>query len=57
MSIEEARSQMFQIKGLDQKHQILEIAPGVGITRYVFVHHGTVATADVRLVSINLPKR
>lgn len=33
-------------------HQIIDIVEGVGITRYVYVHHGTVASADVRLVSI-----
>ena len=32
-------------------HQIMDIAAGIGITRYVFEHHGTVASADVRLIS------
>ncbi|MGO8926237.1 MAG: hypothetical protein ACLQU3_05020 [Limisphaerales bacterium] len=32
-------------------HQIVDLVEGLGITRYVFVHHGTVASADVRLVS------
>ncbi len=32
-------------------HQIMEIVAGLGITRYVYAHHGTVASADVRLVS------
>ncbi len=32
-------------------HQIVDIVAGLGITRYVYTHHGTVASADVRLVS------
>ena len=32
--------------------QSFEIVPGVGITRYVFGHHGTVSSADVHLVEI-----
>lgn len=32
-------------------HQIMDLVAGLGITRYVFAHHGTVASADVRLVS------
>ena len=32
-------------------HQILEFVEGLGITHYVYAHHGTVASADVRLVS------
>jgi hypothetical protein len=32
-------------------HQVVEIAEGVGITRCVFVHLGTVFSANVRLVS------
>jgi len=36
-------------------HQIVEIAQGLGITRYAYVHHGTVASVDVRLVSIRNP--
>lgn len=31
-------------------HQLVDFVPGVGITRYVYVHHGTVSEADVRLV-------
>lgn len=31
-------------------HQVVEFAPGVGITRYVYGHHGTVSDVDVRLV-------
>jgi len=36
-------------------HQIMEIVPGLGIVRFVYNHHGTVASADVRLVSFNRP--
>ena len=35
-------------------HQIVDIVAGLGITRYVYAHHGTVASADVRLVSFRL---
>ena len=37
-------------------HQTVRIVPNVGITRYRFVHHGTVASADVRLVSFTKAK-
>ena len=30
--------------------EIVYFVPGIGITRYVFSHHGTVAEADVRLI-------
>lgn len=33
-------------------HQILEVVPGLGITHYVFGHHGTVADADIQLVTV-----
>jgi hypothetical protein len=36
-------------------HQLAEVVPGLGITRYVYVHHGTVATVDVHLVSFKHP--
>jgi hypothetical protein len=64
--VEKARSAKLQIEGCSENtaltvytlayrtnpaHELLDIAPGLGITRYVFVHHGTVATVDVRLVS------
>jgi hypothetical protein len=38
-------------------HQIMEIAQGVGIVRYVFEHHGTVASAEMVLKSIEFPGR
>lgn len=31
-------------------HQFVEFAPGIGIIRYQYGHHGTVSEADVRLV-------
>lgn len=64
--VEQARSAKLQIEGCSENtartvytlayrtnpdHQLLDIAPGLGITRYVYEHHGTVATVDVRLVS------
>jgi len=33
-------------------HQILEFSPCIGILRYVYVHHGTTARADVRLAGV-----
>lgn len=38
-------------------HQILHIVYGTGITRYVFEHHGTVASADVHLESVTAAGR
>jgi len=37
-------------------HQIVQIAPGLGIVRYEYEHHGTVACANVRLVEFRAPK-
>jgi hypothetical protein len=34
-------------------HQVVEIAQGVGVVRYLYEHHGTVASADVRLVEVS----
>ncbi len=36
-------------------HQLMDIAPGLGITRYVYAHHGTVASADIHLLSFKHP--
>lgn len=36
-------------------HQLLDIAPGLGIVRFVYHHHGTVASTDVHLVSVSKP--
>ena len=33
-------------------HELLDFVPGVGITRYVYSHHGTVAETDVRLLAV-----
>lgn len=33
-------------------YQLIDLVPGVGITRFVYTHHGTVAETDVRLRSI-----
>lgn len=32
-------------------HQVIEYSPGIGILRYVYAHHGTVASANVSLVA------
>jgi hypothetical protein len=36
-------------------HELMDITPGLGITRFVYVHHGTVASADVCLLSFKRP--
>jgi hypothetical protein len=38
-------------------HEVLDFVPGVGITRYVYSHHGTVADTDVRLVAVRDARR
>jgi len=38
-------------------HQIVELCPGLGVIRYLYVHHGTVASADVRLVEFKRARR
>ncbi|MHC1762940.1 MAG: hypothetical protein AB9869_01355 [Verrucomicrobiia bacterium] len=37
------------------EHEIMEITEGLGITRFVYEHHGTVQSVDVRLVSFKRP--
>jgi hypothetical protein len=37
------------------EHLLMDIAPGLGITRFIYEHHGTVAEVDVRLVSFKRP--
>ena len=37
-------------------HEILDLTPGKGLTRFVYEHHGTVASAKVRLVKIRVAK-
>ncbi len=32
------------------EHTIIDIVPGVGITRFVYIHHGSVAETDVKLI-------
>ena len=68
--VEKAQTAKLQIKGCSEgtafkvytlayrtnpDHQILDVATGLGISRYVFVHHGTVAEVDVHLVSFKSP--
>jgi hypothetical protein len=38
-------------------HELLDFAPGVGITRYVYSHHGTVAETNVRLLTVRQTNR
>lgn len=35
----------------------MEFVPGLGITRYVYEHHGTVASEDLRLIECGLKKK
>jgi hypothetical protein len=37
------------------EQEIMEVAEGLGITRFLYEHHGTVQSADVRLISIATP--
>jgi hypothetical protein len=37
-------------------HQLLDFVSGVGITRYVYGHHGTVANTDVHLSTVTSPR-
>ena len=68
--VEKAQSSKLRIKGYsgntlplvytlayrtNPEDVLLEIAAGLGITRCVYVHHGTVASVDVRLVSFKSP--
>ena len=36
-------------------HQIVQFAPRLGVIRYTYAHHGTVATASATLVSARVP--
>lgn len=36
-------------------HQIVQFAPRLGVTRYLYAHHGTVATASATLVTARVP--
>jgi len=68
--VEQEQTAKLQIKGVTEHHPftvfsiayrtnpdhlIVDIAPGLGITRFVYAHHGTVATVQVRLVSFEYP--
>ena len=63
--VEALKAQILKVKGLPEDdyhliytmayrtnpgHQVLDIAPGVGITHLEYEHHGTVGWEDVRLV-------
>ncbi len=37
-------------------HQVVYFVPGIGITRYVYGHHGTVSDTDVKLVEFHRGK-
>lgn len=37
-------------------HQIAEIVPGIGMTHFVYGHHGTPSSADVKLVEFHAGK-
>lgn len=37
-------------------HQIIDFVPGVGITHYVYRHHGTVSEVEVRLIEFQMGK-
>jgi len=36
-------------------HALIDFAPSVGITGYIYGHHGTVASAEVTLVALHVP--
>ena len=37
--------------------QEIDLVPGVGVSRFIFVHHGTVAAVDVHLATVTLAHR
>ena len=64
--VEKEQSAKLQIKGYSENstpkvftlayrtnpdHQLLDIVPGLGITHFIYVHHGTVAWVDLHLVA------
>jgi hypothetical protein len=52
-----ARKDVYAVRySTNPDHQVMEFAPGIGITRFIYVHHGTVASADVHLVTIEQVK-
>ena len=69
--VEQVQSKALSAKGIGTKrplkiyrlayrtcpdHQLLDVAPGLGVVRFVYGHHGTVASADVHLVSFSAPR-
>ena len=69
--IEEVRRETLHIEGISSNqtvttyrlayrslpdHQLVDVVPGLGITRYAFAHHGTIASVDVHLVSFKHPQ-
>lgn len=38
-------------------HEFIDIVPGLGVTRFIYEHHGTVASVDARLVSYSPGRR
>ncbi len=34
-------------------HQFVDFVPGIGITRYVYGHHGTISNVDVELIAFH----
>ena len=68
--VEAEKAQVLKVRGLpaddyhivytvayrtNPDHQVLDIAPGVGLTHLEYEHHGTVGWEDVRLVQFQLP--
>lgn len=68
--VETEKAQTLQVKGLpsadyhiiytvayrtNPDHQVLDIAPGVGLTHLEYEHHGAVFSEDVRLVELKRP--
>jgi len=37
------------------EHQIIEFTPDIGITRFIYQHHGTVSDVDVKLIEYYVP--
>jgi hypothetical protein len=37
-------------------HQVMDFVPGVGLTHYVYVHHGSVSEMDMKLLEVHLQK-
>jgi hypothetical protein len=35
------------------EHEIVHFVPTIGITKFTYVHHGTVSEADVRLIEFH----